>query len=64
MFKCFALALILSSAAMAGLRYYAVIDWSWWLILAPLYVPVFVLGLLCVVGMALLAREAGRSVEE
>lgn len=58
MVKWFTLALVLASAVMAGLRLYAVIDWSWWVIAAPVYAPLLLLGVMCVVGMFLLVREA------
>lgn len=58
MFKWLTLAMVLASAVLAVLRYLAVIDWSWWVIVAPVYAPLLFMGVLCVVGMMLLVRES------
>ena len=38
-----------------GLKLGKVIDWSWWWVLAPLWIPIIILlGILIVVGLVLL----------
>ena len=43
-----------------GIKLSGSIDWSWWLVLLPLYLPLaFVVVALCAIGVVWLAATAG-----
>lgn len=44
--KTIAIGLVLTSVALAGLRLEGVIDISWWWVFSPVWVPLFVCGVI------------------
>ena len=43
--------LALFSVAMIGLRLIGAVDWPWWVVLMPLYVPIGIVMLFFILGM-------------